>query len=391
MSILTSELIEETPTYQWMPASQCLEEVTQGIGPGWRDLPLYGASRAGISAAKEAIGKRPERYKPVAPGTVFYNPMRILLGSIAMVDDDDRGGITSPDYVVVRGRPGILHHRVFYYWLRSTDGEALIRELARGGVRERILFNRLAEGLIPVLKWKVQERLAKQLAIIPRARAAALARIAAAEALPAACLRKVFEGTAATEWESLPVSEICRVVEGQVDPREQEFGLLPHVNGENIESGTGRILKVQSAAEDGLVSGKYLFEPGMVLYSKLRPYLRKVAIAPFRGVCSADMYPLTFDPEHVDTHFALWSLLAGPFSRYAIKESERARMPKLNREQLYAWNMPLPSLNDQRRIAVDLTRQLAESERMTAMLRDELAAIEALPAALLRDAFNGKD
>ena len=141
----------------------------RGIGPSWTGRPLYGASRSGLTPAKETIGKQPERYKAVEPGTVFYNPMRILLGSIAMLDDGEEPGITSPDYVVVRGRPGVLHHRVFYYWLRSIAGQQLILDLARGGVRERILFNRLCEGLIPVLPWPVQEHIAAQLALVPRA------------------------------------------------------------------------------------------------------------------------------------------------------------------------------------------------------------------------------
>ena len=135
-------------------------------------------------------------------------------------------------------------------------------------------------------------------------------------------------------WKQVPLSEVCRVVEGQIDPRDAEYRDLPHINGEVIESGSGRLLSLRTAAEDGLISGKYLFAPGMVLYSKLRPYLRKVTIAPSRGVCSADMYPLMFDPERVDAHFAMFSLLAEPFTRYAVEESRRARMPKLNRAQL---------------------------------------------------------
>ncbi len=239
---------------------------------------------------------------------------------------------------------------------------------------------------------RIAGRLTEQLAIVERARAAAQARLAAAQALPAAYLREVFEGPLINNWLTVPIAEVCQVVEGQVDPREKQYGCLPHINGENIQSGTGRILEVRTASQDGLISGKYLFEPGMVLYSKLRPYLRKVAIAPFRGVCSADMYPLSFDPAKVDTTFAMWSLLAGPFTRYAVKESERARMPKLNREQLFAWELSLPEdVSEQQRIAAVLTRSLAEAERLAARIRDELAAIDALPAALLRDAFVGQN
>ena len=72
------------------------------------------------------------RYKPVRAGTVFYNLMRILIGSIAMVDDDDMPGITSPDYVALRGRAGLVDSRWFYYWLRSPHGAHCIASLARG-------------------------------------------------------------------------------------------------------------------------------------------------------------------------------------------------------------------------------------------------------------------
>jgi restriction endonuclease S subunit len=80
-----------------------LEEVKLGIGKGWAKYPVLGATREGLAPAKEPPGKKPERYKPAFPGTVFYNPMRILIGSIAFVDDDDEPGITSPDYVVFEG------------------------------------------------------------------------------------------------------------------------------------------------------------------------------------------------------------------------------------------------------------------------------------------------
>jgi type I restriction enzyme S subunit len=190
----------------------------------------------------------------------------------------------------------------------------------------------------------------------------------------------------------VPLADLCRVVEGQVDPREPEYRNLPHINGEVNESGTGRLLKFRTAAEDGLISGKYLFQPGMLLYSKLRPYLRKVTIAPTRGVCSADMYPLVFDLKRVDTLFAMYSLLAEPFTTYAVDASRRARMPKLNRDQLLAWDMPLPeSLADQRRIAAELNQSLAAVGSARRAAEGRLAAANALPAAYLRDVFEGLD
>ena len=84
-----------------------------------------------------------------------------------------------------------------------------------------------------------------------------------------------------------------------------------------------------------------LFEEGMVALFKTAASIwcsPKVAIATFSArLCERGHVSfLTFQPQPSDNHFAMWSLLAGPFTRYAVKESERARTPKLNREQLYA-------------------------------------------------------
>ena len=58
--------------------------------------------------------------------------------------------------------------------------------------------------------------------------------------------------------------------------------------------------------EEGLISGKFLFDESMVLYSKIRPYLMKVARPDFNGLCSADMYPLTPLPNEI-TRDDLWN------------------------------------------------------------------------------------
>jgi type I restriction enzyme S subunit len=139
--------------------SECLSEIKTGVGSDWIKYPVLGATRSGLAPAKDPVGKKPERYKLVDHETVFYNPMRILLGSIAMVDRCDEPGITSPDYVVVKGIPGVLDTRWFYYFFRSSMGERLIKTLVRGAVRERILFKRLAKGEIELPSWEVQRKM----------------------------------------------------------------------------------------------------------------------------------------------------------------------------------------------------------------------------------------
>lgn len=172
---------------------EVLEEIKQGIGATWADYPVLGATRGGLAPAKEPPGKYPQRYKPVFCGTVFYNPMRIMIGSIAFVDDDDEPGITSPDYVALRGKAGQVDSRWFYYWLRSPYGEHCINSLARGAVRERMLFNRLAEGSILLPPYPEQLRASKALATLKPIKSAIQKQLNELNKIPERLLAQAFE------------------------------------------------------------------------------------------------------------------------------------------------------------------------------------------------------
>ncbi len=174
--------------------ADALHEVTAGIGDDWSKYPVLGATREGLAPAKEPVGKNPGRYKPVRPGTVFYNPMRILLGSIAMLDEGDAPGITSPDYVVMTAVEGRLSARWFYHWFRSRYGAEFIKSMTRGAVRERLLFKRLAPATILIPDWQRQQAADSQLAAIKLMKVRLDEKQAALDHLPAALLRGAFAG-----------------------------------------------------------------------------------------------------------------------------------------------------------------------------------------------------
>ncbi|WP_415880164.1 restriction endonuclease subunit S [Methylomonas sp. TEB] len=175
------------------PLGDVLDEVKKGIGECWADYPVLGATRDGLAPAKEPPGKQPQRYKPVFSGTVFYNPMRILIGSIAFVDDGDQPGITSPDYVALQGKPGIVDSRWFYYWLRSPYGVQCINSLARGAVRERMLFNRLAEGFIQLPPYSEQVRISAALKQLQPVKAAIKQQLDDLNKIPERLLATAFD------------------------------------------------------------------------------------------------------------------------------------------------------------------------------------------------------
>ena len=156
-------------------------------------------------------------------------------------------------------------------------------------------------------------------------------------------------------WPCVPLSEVATIAEGQVDPRVEPYLSMVHVGPEDVEPETGRLLARRTAREVGLISGKYLFRPGDVVYSKIRPYLRKSILADFEGICSADMYPLSARP-HVDPAFLHKYTLSRAFTIQASSEQARTGIPKINRQQLNRILIALPPLDEQREIVRHLDR-----------------------------------
>jgi type I restriction enzyme S subunit len=191
-------------------------------------------------------------------------------------------------------------------------------------------------------------------------------------------------------WIEKKLGEVCSITSTLVDPRKKEFLDLTHVGAGNIDSRTGVFVDLKTAREEGLISGKFLFDESMVLYSKIRPYLMKVARPNFQGLCSADMYPLAPLPNEITRNYLFHMLLSKRFTDYAIQGSARAVMPKVNREHLFEFKVCLPAVKMQKELAADLDDLHEKTQRLESVYQRKLAALETLKKSLLHQAFAGE-
>lgn len=204
-------------------------------------------------------------------------------------------------------------------------------------------------------------------------------------------LEEKYNKAAMTKWPNkLPLKKLVKILPGQVDPTADSFKKLPHIGGDSIESGTCMLLDYQTAEEDGVTSGKYLFNPGVVLYSKIRPYLRKAVLVDFKGLCSADVYPLTITSEVLHPRFLMWSLIAPPFAKYANICSNRARMPKINRTDLFSYEFPFPDKKVQEGITEYLDLIQSQMDTARSKLKKQEVIISQLEQSILEKAFRGE-
>ncbi|MGU0055504.1 restriction endonuclease subunit S [Enterobacter hormaechei] len=152
------------------------------------------------------------------------------------------------------------------------------------------------------------------------------------------------------EWVERSWSETVDISTNMVDPRNCQYGELFHVGPGNIESFTGNfynnVLKVK---DSNLISGKFHFNKGDIIYGKINPQLAKYVIAPFEGLASADTYVLN-TKNGVVQNFLFAVLHTEDFYKYTVSVSSRTGMPKINRDELNVYSYMAPSESEQAQI-----------------------------------------
>ena len=118
---------------------------------------------------------------------------------------------------------------------------------------------------------------------------------------------------------------------------------------EDIEKDTGAIINKLCASERKMSGDKVVFTKGNILYSKLRPYLLKILVAPDDGICSPELVP--FDTYgKIYNEYVMWVLRA-PHVNFTVNSvSYGVKMPRVGTETMVNLLIPLPPLEEQQRI-----------------------------------------
>lgn len=313
------------------------------------------------------------------------------LGKVAYIDDDYGyafGGFMG----MVTPKSGLLPKYLFHV-MTSGAYKDFIGALSDGANINNLKFDDLKRFAVPYPPLPEQHRIVALLDEafngIATAKANAEKNLQNARALFESHLQSVFTQRG-SGWTEKRLGDVCAITSSLVDPRLREFQDLVHVGAGNIESKTGGFIGLKTAREEGLISGKFLFDETMVLYSKIRPYLMKVGRPDFSGLCSADMYPLAPLPNEINRDYLFHLLLSKPFTDYAVEGSARAGMPKVNRVHLFGYQVWLPPVKKQKELAKMLDGLHLETQRLESLYQQKLSALDDLKKSLLHQAFNGE-
>ena len=175
----------------------------------------------------------------------------------------------------------------------------------------------------------------------------------------------------------------CATIESNMIHDFTGYEDFPHIGIDSIEKNTGALKGYRTVSEDGIISGKYLFTPKHIIYSKIRPNLNKVALPDFEGVCSADSYAILPHEAVCNRTFLAYVMRSPVFLDYILPFSNRTNLPKVNRKQVEGFKLPTPPIDIQNQFA-DFVALIDKSELV---IRELLEKHELMKAALMQQYF----
>jgi len=186
-------------------------------------------------------------------------------------------------------------------------------------------------------------------------------------------------------WASTTLGEVAPASKEKVEPYEKPKA--PYLSLEHVESNTLKIIGRGLATD--VKSTKSVFRAGDVLYGKLRPYLNKVAIPTFDGICSTDFVVFPQRPWLV-SHYLMWFLSQGHVVEYANHHSSGVSLPRVKLEALKQLEFPLPPLAEQQRIVAKVEELLSQVNAARERLARTAALLKRFRQSVLATACDGR-
>ncbi len=354
-----------------------------------------------IVAPKAMLGKdAPSRArKVIRENDVIFATTRPYLKNIAIVPLELDGQICSTGFCILRANSELLDHRFLYHICRSDlVVSQLLNKSMRGASYPAVTDGNVHEAFIPLPPLEEQRRIVEKVdALMARVREARRLRVEAladAERLMQAALAEAFPRPGAdlpAGWRWVRLGEVAWRDADLVNPTSpNESELVNYLGMEQVAPGQWEEPEPNLITPRTISSTCVAFRPGHVLYGKLRPYLNKVVVCSRSGIASTEFVPIATHGESLRPDY-LGAFLRSPnFVRYATANITGSRQPRVRLDALWDALIPLPPLEEQRRIVAYLD---AVQERVKA-LKAAQAATEAelkrLEQAILDKAFRGE-
>jgi type I restriction enzyme S subunit len=340
-------------------------------------------------------------YLIVEKGDIVVNKLLAWMGAIGLSDYD---GVTSPAYDVLKPKmpiEGIFYHLLF----RSPQCTSELKRHSRGimDMRLRLYFDKFGDVVVPYPNIEVQKKIVSFLA-------EKTAQIDQAIALKQQQIEKLNEykqiviqnavtkglnpnvpmkdsgvewiGDIPEHWDVKKLKYVLKSYNKKISSRNSD---LRYLGMENIISKTGEINN-ESAEVEGLANH---FKPNHILFGKLRPYLAKVYLADFEGICSTEF--LVFEVlEPNNAKFLQILLLSNGFIQNIDSSTYGSKMPRANPDFINNQFIAIPPLDEQLQIINAIENKNQPIKQAIEKYQTQIDRLKEYKNILINQAVTGK-
>ena len=345
-------------------------------------------------------------YKLAYPGDIVLNSMNVFIGSVGL---SSYFGCVSPVYYMLYPRNKNDSVSFFNYLFQTKELQTKLHGYGNGimEIRMRIQMSKLNSVQLPVPPSDVQQKIAayldrkcsqidaiiaRQKEVIEKLKVYKLSVITETVTkglnpnVPMKDSGVEWIGEIPEHWEIMRFGWCATIKSNLVDP--DDYADYPQISPDSIEKNSGRILEYKTVKESGVISWNHLFFKGQIIYSKIRPMLNKVAIAPFDGLCSADMYPIE---TNNNTQFFVYMMLSDYFtSQVGLVTENRVKMPKINQKELGAIMVTIPPQSEQETISKYLLEKCSSIDAVIDKKQGLIDKLDDYKKSLIYEVVTGK-
>lgn len=314
------------------------------------------------------------------PGQILYGSRRTYLKKVCVADFE--GICANTTFVFETKDANKLDQRMLPFLMLSDGFTKWSIQHSKGSTNPYVLFSDLADYEFDLPPIEKQRELAELLWVANDLKESYKKLIVASDEMLKAKFREMFGECdprvhSESAWPLLSFGEFA-IIDATMTSEYAKYADYPHIGIDSIMSESGELKGYRTVKQDNVISGKYVFTPRHIIYSKIRPNLNKVALPDFSGLCSADSYPI-LPRDCCNRIFLAHVMRSYIFLDYILPHSARTGMPKVNREQLLGFSMRLPPLALQQEF-VEIARKVDETK---AALKKSIADVESVIKGLI--------
>lgn len=395
-------MYKEAPKgWQFVPADKYCAEVTDGTHDSPKPIEYSGhyllTSKnitSGILNYENAYCISEEDFNAINKRSKVnqYDLLYSMIGTVgeSCIVDKEIIDFAIKNVGLFRLNGDLLKAKWLNYFFKSNIAKTYVEKSLKGATQKYIALGVLRKFpiLIPSATVEQQEivQVLDTMSDIIRLREECISH---AQDLIPALFQEMFDNpqTNKKNWQICCLKDLAKIDRQNISPEELKTKQYTYIGLEHIEKETGRILVDPNSQQDiDLKSNKFFFTNNHVLYGKLRPYLNKVALPDFDGVCSTDIFPL-LPLEGISNKYFLKVLMnTSYFVNMANSQSSGANLPRIGTTALENIKVFKPDYTLQEQFA----QKVIEIEAYIKEQNEELENAKQMFQSLLHHAFTGE-